>query len=298
MFNMIATKVMLAATAATSAPTAASINEVADELTGTNTTVQQKTSFMLNYFLAQREPLLNFLRKLILAILVLYIGHLVIKLILKITNKWMTKIGVEASVHKFSLSLIKAVLYILIVFAAAGILGLGGSTIVALIGSAGLTIGLALQGSLSNFAGGVLILLLKPFKVGDYVITSGGEGTVKSIDIFYTRLITSDNKVIVLPNGSVSNSSVTNVSALETRMLILDFMVPAGCDIEKVKKDILKDMKSVDKIEKDMLQDVVISKIYPQHVKLTAKMWVQSADYWEVNEIMLQKIKKCVDMLR
>lgn len=118
----------------------------------------------------------------------------------------------------------------------ASVLGIGASSIVAIIGSAGLAVGLALQGSLSNLAGGVLILLLKPFKVGDYIISAGAEGTVQSIDIFYTRIATTDNKVVVIPNGTISNSNVTNTTKQDERMLVLDFTVGLNTDIAEVRE--------------------------------------------------------------
>ena len=132
------------------------------------------------------------------------------------------------------------------------------SSIVAMVGSAGLAVGLALQGSLSNLAGGVLILLLKPFKVGDYIITVGEEGTVESIDIFYTRIHTTDNKVIVIPNGTISNSNVTNTSNQEDRMLVLDFMVHYGAETAKVRKIVLEPYETQEERRSHQIVDATV----------------------------------------
>ncbi len=186
---------------------------------------EEKTNFIIQYILAQREPLLNFFKTLCFALIVFLIGRRIVKALLGMTSRAMERKEVEVSIQKFGMSFAGFAYNIILVFIVAGILGVGTSSIVAMLGSAGLAIGLALQDSMSNLAGGVLILLLKPFKVGDYIITSGEEGTVTSIDIFYTRIHTTDNKVIVIPNGTISSSNVTNTSNQQERMLVLDFMV-------------------------------------------------------------------------
>ena len=189
---------MLAATAAagtpvpTESPVPADVQEVVEQM-NSSASAEEKTSFLLEYLMAQREPLMNFGKTLLIALIVFLIGRKVISLLLKLLNRWMERGGVEVSVHKFIMSLGIVVLYILLIFCVAGILGVGTSSIVAIIGSAGLAVGLALQGSLSNLAGGILILLMKPFRVGDYIVATGVEGTVRNIDIFYTRIVTTDN---------------------------------------------------------------------------------------------------------
>ncbi|MCI5501212.1 MAG: mechanosensitive ion channel, partial [Lachnospiraceae bacterium] len=142
-------------------------------------TTEEKTSFLIEYLLGQRAAMMDFAKTVILSIIVFAIGRKIVKLLLKITNKWMVRKEVEISVQKFIMSVAGVIYNLLLIFVVAGILGVGTSSIVAMVGSAGLAIGLALQGSLSNFAGGVLILLLKPFKVGDYISAAGAEGTVQ-----------------------------------------------------------------------------------------------------------------------
>ena len=209
---------------------------------------KQKTSFFIQYLLSQREWLLDFAKTLLIAVIVFIIGRKLVKLALKVTKKTMERKAVEISVQKFVMSLATFAYNILLLMVIAGIIGIGTSSIVAVLGSAGLAVGLALQGSLSNLAGGVLILLLKPFRVGDYIITAGAEGTVMSIDIFYTRIATTDNKVVVIPNGTISNSNVTNTTKQDERMLVLEFTVPLDANIEEVKTEIMKLIESNERI--------------------------------------------------
>ena len=179
---------------------------------------------------------------------------------------------------------------IFLIIIIASVLGIGASSIVAIIGSAGLAVGLALQGSLSNLAGGVLILLLKPFKVGDYIISAGAEGTVQSIDIFYTRIATTDNKVVVIPNGTISNSNVTNTTKQDERMLVLDFTVGLNTDIAEVREKIMKLFEADDRILHDMNKCVVVDKLTPVNIKMQAKAWTKSEDYWDVKYLLLEQI--------
>lgn len=251
---------------------------------------EQKTSFFIKYLLSQREWLLDFAKTLLIAIIVFCIGRRIVKLALKITKNTMVRREVEISVQKFIMSLATFAYNICLLIIIAGILGIGASSIVAMIGSAGLAIGLALQGSLSNLAGGVLILLLKPFKVGDYIIAAGAEGTVQSIDIFYTRIATTDNKVIVIPNGTISNSNVTNTTKQDERMLVLDFTVATNTDIDKVRKEIMQLIESDDRILHDKNMCVVVSGLTPVNIKMQAKAWTKSEDYWDVKYLLLEQI--------
>ena len=254
-------------------------------------TTEEKTSFLIEYLLGQRAVLMDFAKTLIFAIIVYLIGRKIVKFALKLTNKWMVRREVEISVQKFIMSLAGVVYNLLLIFIVAGILGVGTSSIVAMVGSAGLAVGLALQGSLSNLAGGVLILLLKPFRVGDYIVTTGVEGTVKSIDIFYTRISTTDNKVIVIPNGTISNTNVTNTSKQDERMLILEFMVGYDADIAKV-RELITGLLDLDEfICHDMPQSVVVDKLNPMRIKMLAKAWVKTEDYWDARYRLLEEIK-------
>lgn len=252
---------------------------------------EEKTNFIIQYILAQREPMLNFLKTIIFALVVFIIGRKIVKALLNMTSKAMERKEVELSIQKFVMSFAGLAYNTLLVFIIAGILGVGASSIVAMLGSAGLAIGLALQGSLSNLAGGVLILLLKPFKVGDYIITSGEEGTVTGIDIFYTRIHTTDNKVIVIPNGTISNSNVTNTSNQAERMLIVDFMVSYSAKTPEVRSLILGILRKEEHICQDKDMSVVICSLNPLRVKMQAKAWVKNSEYWSTKFALLEKIK-------
>lgn len=295
------TSVYLAASKATALPSLTpeptesaapvDVQQVMDQM-NSGASAEEKTSFLLEYLMAQREPLLNLGKTLLAALIVFLIGRKVIALLLKLLDRWMERGKVELSVHKFVMSLGNVVLYILLIFCVAGILGVGTSSIVAIVGSAGLAVGLALQGSLSNLAGGILILLMKPFRVGDYIIATGVEGTVRNIDIFYTRIVTTDNKVVVIPNGILSNGNIINTSQEQYRLLIIDFMVGYDADIDKVREVILSIMEHDQAVCQDRARSINIDKLNPGRIKLQAKAWTRTEDYWDVRYRMLEAIKK------
>ncbi len=237
--------------------------------------------------------LLNLGLKLLAGIAILFFGRLLIKLILGLVNKGFSKSKVEKGVVSFSLSMIKGLLHIVLLIIIAQVLGVPTASLIALLGSAGLAIGLALQGSLSNFAGGVLIMVLKPFKVGDYIVTGSGEGTVTGIDIFYTRLKTTDNRVIVIPNGTLSNSAVTNVSKESTRRVDLKIPVSYSSDITVV-RDVLKDIiaEQGDKVLEDKGIDIYVSEFGSSSVDIIYRFWVKSSDYWAVRFAVLERVKE------
>lgn len=252
---------------------------------------EKKTSFLLQYLLDQREPLLRFGQTLLIALIVFVIGRKMVKLLLRFTDRWMERRNVEVSVRKFVMSLAGVIYNVLLIFVVAGILGVGTSSIVAMVGSAGLAIGLALQGSLANLAGGVLILLLKPFRVGDYIITPQSEGTVQSIDIFYTRLTTTDNRVIVIPNGTISNSDITNTTKQDRRLLVLEFSVSYDADVALIRDILLKEMKHRSDILVKEPMRVVVTRLSPVKLRMNAKCWVETSKYWDVYYDMLERIK-------
>ena len=252
---------------------------------------EKKTSFLLQYLLDQREPLLRFGQTLLIALIVFVIGRKMVKLLLRFTDRWMERRNVEVSVRKFVMSLAGVIYNVLLIFVVAGILGVGTSSIVAMVGSAGLAIGPALQGSLANLAGGVLILLLKPFQVGDYIITPQSEGTVQSIDIFYTRLTTTDNRVIVIPNGTISNSDITNTTKQDRRLPVLEFSVSYDADVALIRDILLKEMKHRSDILVKEPMRVVVTRLSPVKLRMNAKCWVETSKYWDVYYDMLERIK-------
>ena len=290
---------MLLAASATPRPTDSAVpdvQEVVDQM-NSNASAEDKTSFLLEYLMAQREPLLNFGKTLLIALIVFLIGKRIIALLLKLLNRWMERSHVEVSVHKFIMSLGRVLLYILLIFCVAGILGVGTSSIIAIIGSAGLAVGLALQGSLSNFAGGVLILLLKPFEVGDYIIedTNHNEGTVKEIQIFYTKLSTVDNKTIVIPNGMLTNNSLTNATAKAERKLDLKVDIAYEADLRKAKAVIEEIIRQDDATIKNEEILVFVHELAESSVVIGARAWVKNEDYWNARWRILEEIKLKLD---
>lgn len=241
--------------------------------------------------------LLSFLVQVIVAIIVLLIGSRIIKFLLKLIKKSLDRSKVEAGVVTFLCSLVKYSLYFVLAMIILAQFGVTTSSVVAVLGSAGLTLGLALQGSLSNFAGGVLILLLKPFVVGDYIIdgATGQEGTVSSITIFYTKLLTVDNRMILIPNGTLSNSSITNVTHMEKRRIDLLIGVSYEANLAKIKQVLFDVVKSEDKILPGEPVDVYVSELADSSVQMGVRAWVKTEDYWPIRWKMTEDIKNALD---
>ena len=252
---------------------------------------------VIKEFLADKAPeVISFLIRVALALLVFWIGTKIIKGIVKVIRKSMVRHDTEAGVTSFLCTLIHYALdFVLIMFILGGF-GLSGS-IIAVLGSAGLTVGLALQGSLSNFAGGVLIILLKPFVVGDYIMdsASGQEGTVADVSIFYTRLLTVDNKMINIPNGTLSNATITNVSRMEKRRVDLIVGVAYDSDLAKVKA-VLQNIALTDEaVLKDEPIDVFVDALADSSVNMGLRVWVKNEDYWTTKWRIQERIKTSFD---
>lgn len=235
--------------------------------------------------------------RVLLAVIVFFVGTQLIKILRKIVKKSMTRAGAEVGVSQFVDSFVKTVLYVLLVFMIAGGFGVDAASIVAIIGSAGVAIGLALQGSLSNFAGGVLILLLKPFKVGDYIIedTNKNEGTVDEIQLFYTKLITPDNKVIVLPNGALANTSLTNVTACRMRRADIKIGISYDSDIKQAKKVIADILREDEDTLKDRDLFVYVDGLESSQITLGVRCWFLNEDYWDGRWRIIEEIKYALD---
>lgn len=235
--------------------------------------------------------------RVLLTILLFIVGAQLIKLLRHILKKTLQRGHADVGVIQFLDSLVKVALYVLLIFFLASGFGVDAASIVALLGSAGVAIGLAIQGSLSNFAGGVLILLLKPFKVGDYIKedAGGNEGTVMEIQLFYTKLTTPDNKIIILPNGTLANTSMTNVTEADTRRLDIPVGISYESDIKKA-KDVLTLMLKEDEAtlkDKDML--VYVDALADSSIKLGIRCWVKKEDYWEAKWRLTENTKYTLD---
>ena len=231
----------------------------------------------------------------LLVILVIFIvGRKIIRLLLKMARHSFERAGMEIGVTKFIGSLLKFSLNALLIFIIAGQLGIDSASIVAILGSAGLAIGLALQESLKNFAGGILILVMKPFKVGDYIVMPNAEGTVSVIGLVYTILVTIDNKTISIPNGTLSNSIVTNVTAMEKRRLDLTVGIGYQSDLRKAKEI----MDRIYRQHPSVLQEepivTYVDSLGDDSVVLGARGWTKSEDYWAARWDITEKIKKAL----
>ncbi len=241
--------------------------------------------------------ILNFLVDVLIALVILFVGKIIIKKILKFCDKFFTKANMEISIRRFLDSLIRVILYIVLIIIICNQVGIDTASFIAVLGTLGLTVGLALQGSLSNFAGGVLIIMLKPFRVGDYIIDngSGKEGVVDRIDLFYTKLITGDNKAVVIPNGALSNAAITNVTQYDKRRVDLTFGIGYGDDVEKAKALLLDVATNDEAVLKDPAAVAVVTELAASQVSITVRAWCNTGDYWGVYSRILENGKKVLD---
>lgn len=229
-------------------------------------------------------------------ILIFVIGSKLIKFTIKLVQKSMEKMNAERGLITFICSFLKVALYVVLAFILASKIGVDAASIVAILGSAGVAIGLAIQGSLSNFAGGVLILLLKPFKVGDYIVDSAGhEGTVYDIQIFYTKLHTFDNKVVVLPNGNLANNCITNVTAEKVRRVDVNVQIAYGADLKKAQSVLMDMLSDNEYVLKDQICRVIVNSLDDSGVTLCLHSWVKGEDYWPAKWDITEKCKLALD---
>ncbi len=239
---------------------------------------------------------LNLGIRILVALLVLFVGSKLIKFTLKIFKKTLEKTGADASISQFLCSLVKAALYVVLAFLIASYCGVDAASIVALLGSAGVAVGLAVQGSLSNMAGGVLILLLKPFKLGDYIIdAAGNEGTVDEIHVIYTRLRTVDNKVIILPNGTLANNSITNVSTSKIRRCDLAIGIAYDSDIKLAKNTMFTVITEDPATLKDKDLTVFVDSLDDSAIKIGVRCWFNNDDFWEGKWRVTENLKYALD---
>lgn len=257
--------------------------------------VVKKVSKLSEYLGKAQDQLIAFGWKLLVVVLIWFIGKKTIRVILHILEKTFNRSNMETSVSTFLMAVIKAILYGILVVILISNIGVDTSSLVAVLGTATLSIGLALQGSLANFAGGVLILIMKPFRVGDYIITPDKEGTVTGLDIFYTRMLTADNRLVVIPNGTLSNSNIINVTHEPIRRLDLSVLIDYSENIKKV-KDILERVASEHELVlKDYDTQIFVNSFDPSAINIGIRMWVKTEDYWTLKWDILEKIKEDFD---
>ncbi len=252
---------------------------------------------MLGWLEERLPDVASFGVKVLLSILIFYIGIRLIRWVLRLLTQSLEKAGIDKGVNTFICSFSKILLYCILIFNIATQYGVTESSVAALLGSAGLTIGLGLQEGLKNLAGGVMILIFKPFLVGDYIIDNetGCEGTVVKIEICYTTLASTDNKRIVVPNGTLSNSSVTNVTARDQRLLEIKIGISYDSSLQTAKK-ILEDLlKQEPRIFTDQEKVVFVDALMDNSMVLGMRAWVKTEEYWAVRWDLNEKIKLSFD---
>lgn len=233
--------------------------------------------------------------KLLAAIVTLVIGLWIVKLIVRGVGKGLDKSSVDTALKSFLKSLVSILLKVMVYITALGMLGIEMTSFIAVLGAAGLAVGLALQGSLANFAGGVLILFFKPFKVGDFIERGSESGTVERIDILHTVLNTPNNQTIVIPNGQLANSPVKNYSTKDTRRA--DFAVGIGYndDVKKAREVILRVLNEDERTLKEPEPIVVLTNLGDSSLDLSARAWTQTSEYWGFFWDNMEKIKEELD---
>ena len=277
--------------------TVADSPELATQITENIENVTQQISKTQEYLDKYLPVAIGFGLRLLLTVLLFLVGSRLIKLVRKIVRRSMERAGADVGVTQFMDSLIRVLLYFLLVMFLADGIGVDTTSVMALVGSAGLTIGLAFQGSLSNFAGGVLILLIKPFKVGDSIIYTSAnlEGKVTKIEMFYTTLLTVDNKKVVIPNGTLSNSSLINVTAEEKRRIDIVVGIGYTANLKLAKEVCLNLLAAQPAVLQDQNNMVVVDDLADSAVNLKICCWVRAEDYWTVRWDLMEKIKTAFD---
>jgi small conductance mechanosensitive channel len=237
------------------------------------------------------EQFLGFLPDLLGAILWLVIGWWLIRFIIGYLKKFFDKKDHDPALTKFLLNLANGALVVLLLISVVGMLGIETTSFIAILGAAGLAIGLALQGSLSNFAGGVLILLLKPFKLGDWIEVNGISGSVKDISMFYTRLNTFGNQLAIIPNGELSNENIVNYSAENTRRDAITIGISYDSNIKIAKDVLLELLKEQENILEDPAPAVVVTELADSSVNLSVRFWAKIEDFWDCHWYTIEEAK-------
>lgn len=268
-----------------------------EEVVETTQETAEEVNALVEYIQGNIPELIAFGIKVLLAIAAFLIGRILIKWVRKLARKTLEHSSADKGVEQFVDSLLRFGLYALLIFIIATNFGVDAASVAAIIASAGVAIGLALQGSLANFVGGVLILLMKPFVVGDYIVEDNNhnEGTVKEIQLFYTKLATIDNRMIIIPNGMLTNNSLTNVTHMGERQLDLKISISYEADLRKAKK-VLQDILSEESgILKNKESKVFVHELGDHGVILGVRAWTKMDEYWEVRWRLLEEIKLTFD---
>lgn len=237
----------------------------------------------------------DYLLRIALVFVIFFVGRKLIKKIVSLCDQALKRHGMEVTVRRFFCNVINALGYICMLGVLLQTVGLTATSLTALVASAGVAVGLALQGSLSNFAGGVLILLMKPFVIGDYIVQGNTEGTVKEIGLVYTELITADNRLIVIPNGTLIDSSIVNVTATGKRRLELSVGIGYKSDLKKAKEVLIRLGENDPARDPENPVNVFVSELAESSVNLGLHVWVSSSEYWNAKWRLTENIKMAFD---
>lgn len=248
-----------------------------------------------DWLIANQDLIINYGIKFVVALAILFVGKIIAKVISKTIKKLLTKKEFDKTVVSFIGSLVYGIFIIITFIVAISHLGFNTSSLVAIVGAAGLAIGLALQGSLSNFASGILLITLKPFKSGDFVDVSGTSGIVEEINIFATKLRTGDNKAVIIPNGRITSSNIINFSAKPMRRIDLVIGVGYSADLAQTKEILTRVASSHELVLKDQAITVGVSELADSSVNFVVRPWVKTSDYWPVYYALLETIKVELD---
>lgn len=250
----------------------------------------------INTYWEEYSPLIvEYGSSLIYALIVLIIGLWIVKMITGSIRRMMLKSKMDDSLVPFLSSIVNTLLKVMVIISALGMLGIEMTSFIAILGAAGLAVGMALSGTLQNFAGGVMILIFKPFKVGDFIDAQGHMGSVKEIQIFNTILNTPDNKIIIIPNGGLSTGSMTNFSTMDTRRVDWTFGIGYGDDVDKAEEVLGRLIAEDARIMKDPEPFIAVSELADSSVNLVVRVWVNAADYWGVFFDMNKKVYQTFD---
>lgn len=252
---------------------------------------EETASKLGEFFQNMWNSIVHGIPTIILAIVVLILGLIICKLVLKVLSKGLDRTRLDLTVNNFVKQCCKIVLYVLLVTIVLSVLGIPATSIITVIGTAGVAIGLALQNSLSNVAGGIMLLINKPFKIGDYIMVSGVSGTVKQITILYTRLDSDSNQAIFIPNGQVSGAVVTNNNTNGTRRVDLKFSISYEDDYQKAREIILQVLSRNEKILTDPAPTVRMIEHAASSINIAVRPWCKAADYWEVYFSVTEEIR-------
>ena len=232
--------------------------------------------------------------KILLALIVLIVGLLVIRALTRLANKAVDRTKLDDTIKSLAKNVVKTLLYVILIISVIDILGVSMSSVIAVLASCGLAVGLAMQGALANLAGGLMILIFKPFRVGDYIESAGAEGIVRDISIFYTTVMTLDNKKISVPNGDLMNANVTNYSAEPTRRIDQEYKITNDSDLEEVKAVLLEALKGTEGVLSDPEPFARLTGVDDDTYLFTIRGWCKTPEYWNVYFDVIENCSKAL----